>query len=163
MLKKYTGAIGHLGSAATVAASSFDMKITDPRTFLDEIDVGKLQEYLSKGQVAAPQKSLVYIEPGQKAASLTKREINGSEHSNGTKDKHSILDLDKSIKPQATNPVQAKPDENSHPPKKPSSGILEGRIQRLGDFIDTDAVSFQAHLPFQTTEIIPLTQHPFFS
>ncbi|CAG8544302.1 4269_t:CDS:2 [Paraglomus occultum] len=40
------GAIGNLASAATVAASSFEMAVRDPRDLLDAIDKEKYKEYL---------------------------------------------------------------------------------------------------------------------
>ncbi|CAG8577318.1 8652_t:CDS:2 [Diversispora eburnea] len=42
------GAIGNLASAATVAASSFEMKVKDPRELLDLIDPEKYKEYLEQ-------------------------------------------------------------------------------------------------------------------
>jgi len=40
------GAIGNLASAATVAASSFEMAVRDPRDLLDAIDKERYKEYL---------------------------------------------------------------------------------------------------------------------
>ncbi|KAI8358675.1 hypothetical protein B0O80DRAFT_441239 [Mortierella sp. GBAus27b] len=55
------GAIGNLASAATVAASSFDMKIRNPRDLLDGIDRARYEEmlemWIEKG------KPVVYTEP----------------------------------------------------------------------------------------------------
>ncbi|KAG0328360.1 hypothetical protein BGZ99_005543 [Dissophora globulifera] len=55
------GAIGNLASAATVAASSFDMKIRNPRDLLDSIDRARYQEmlemWIEKGH------PVVYSEP----------------------------------------------------------------------------------------------------
>src|SRR5690606_18045055 len=55
------GAIGNLSSAATVAASSFDMKIRNPRDLLDTIDRKRYEEmlemWIEKG------KPVVYSEP----------------------------------------------------------------------------------------------------
>ncbi|KAG0330121.1 hypothetical protein BGZ99_007983 [Dissophora globulifera] len=55
------GAIGNLASAATVAASSFDMKIRNPRDLLDSIDRVRYEEmlemWIEKG------KPVVYSEP----------------------------------------------------------------------------------------------------
>ncbi|KAF0442180.1 3-isopropylmalate dehydrogenase [Gigaspora margarita] len=42
------GAIGNLASAATVAASSFEMQIRDPKELLDCIDADKYYEYLEQ-------------------------------------------------------------------------------------------------------------------
>ncbi|KAG9288726.1 hypothetical protein G9A89_004345 [Geosiphon pyriformis] len=48
------GAIGNLASAATVAASSFEMQVRDPRELLDAIDrtqyEGYLEQWLEKGE-----------------------------------------------------------------------------------------------------------------
>ncbi|KAG0246286.1 Isocitrate/isopropylmalate dehydrogenase-domain-containing protein [Mortierella sp. GBAus27b] len=55
------GAIGNLASAATVAASSFDMKIRNPRDLMDAIDRTRYEEmlemWIEKG------KPVVYSEP----------------------------------------------------------------------------------------------------
>ncbi|CAG8532888.1 4523_t:CDS:2 [Ambispora leptoticha] len=42
------GAIGNLASAATVAASSFEMQIRDPRELLDLVDRARYEEYLEQ-------------------------------------------------------------------------------------------------------------------
>ncbi|CAI2167948.1 14972_t:CDS:2 [Funneliformis geosporum] len=55
------GAIGNLASAATVAASSFEMEIRDPRDFIDAIDEEKYHECL--GQWLDPKISITISEP----------------------------------------------------------------------------------------------------
>ncbi|KAF9383827.1 hypothetical protein CPC16_008742, partial [Podila verticillata] len=55
------GAIGNLASAATVAASSFDMKIRNPRDLLDSIDRVRYEEMLE--QWIEKGKPVVYSEP----------------------------------------------------------------------------------------------------
>ncbi|KAG0074772.1 hypothetical protein BGZ92_003201 [Podila epicladia] len=55
------GAIGNLASAATVAASSFDMKIRNPRDLLDSIDRARYEEMLE--QWIEKGKPVVYSEP----------------------------------------------------------------------------------------------------
>ncbi|KAJ5097845.1 hypothetical protein N7532_004846 [Penicillium argentinense] len=46
------GSIGHLASAATVAASSFAMELTDPNELIEAIDVGKWNEL--RGMASVP-------------------------------------------------------------------------------------------------------------
>ncbi|RHZ87901.1 hypothetical protein Glove_29g73 [Diversispora epigaea] len=46
--KANEGAIGNLASTATVAASSFEMKIKDPRELIDLIDPEKYKEFLEQ-------------------------------------------------------------------------------------------------------------------
>eukprot|EP00164_Ancoracysta_twista_P004462 GFYU01006019.1.p1 GENE.GFYU01006019.1~~GFYU01006019.1.p1 ORF type:complete len:837 (-),score=296.81 GFYU01006019.1:127-2313(-) len=55
------GSIGNLASAATVAASSFDMKIKNPRSFLDAIDKVKYEEMLEKWLVKG--EPITIVEP----------------------------------------------------------------------------------------------------
>jgi homoaconitate hydratase len=66
LLKKFysnkgKGAIGNLASAATVAASSFEMEVRDPRELIDAIDKEKYQEYLE--QWLDPEISITISEP----------------------------------------------------------------------------------------------------
>ncbi|GBB85974.1 hypothetical protein RclHR1_12400002 [Rhizophagus clarus] len=55
------GAIGNLASAATVAASSFEMEVRDPRDLIDAIDKEKYQECLE--QWLDPEISITISEP----------------------------------------------------------------------------------------------------
>jgi len=48
------GSIANLSSAATVAASSFEMKITDPRPYLDQIDRKKFDSLRGADLEATP-------------------------------------------------------------------------------------------------------------
>ena len=47
------GSIGNLASAATVAASSFEMKVTNPRSLLDDIDYSRFRS-MSLGEDISP-------------------------------------------------------------------------------------------------------------
>jgi hypothetical protein len=125
-----TGAIGHLGSAATVAASSFGMKITDPRPFLDAIDQTRLREILGSSPLDEPKKSPIYVEPGQ-GPSIPAATSNAEQTEQAP-----------NISPE--NQVQAaepQPDKTPSAPLSSTPDIRQGKVQRLGDFIDTDAVS----------------------
>jgi hypothetical protein len=118
-----------------VAASSFGMKITDPKPFLDAIDQTRLKEILGQSLVHSPKNGPIYVEPGQ-----------GS-----------------SVPPAEPSP-DYQPDVSSGDEKVPAGNTLDsttsvpssgmpdirrGKVQRLGDFIDTDAVStFVGTIPF---------------
>lgn len=122
------GAIGHLGSAATVAASSFGMKITDPRPFLDAIDQTRLREILGSQPTNAPKTSPVYIEPGQRSSAQTAR-VNQREKK-------------QTLSPWNGNLATGNPVESFLPVSLPDTqDIRQGRVQCLGDFIDTDALA----------------------
>jgi 3-isopropylmalate dehydratase small subunit len=57
------GSIGNLASAAVVAASSFDMKVTNPRSLLDRIDYAHLQKALNTPLENVTPESVVISEP----------------------------------------------------------------------------------------------------
>lgn len=108
------GSIGHITSAAAVAASSFEMKATSPKEYLKNIDIQRLRQLLAKSDGAAGKEepSLKYVEPteSQTVAAEVPKAVND--------------DGKAALSPQATL------EED-----------INGKIQRLGDFVDTDAVS----------------------
>lgn len=120
----YQGAIGSITSAVTVAASSFDMSITDPKPLLDAIDLSKLQEILGHKSLLSP--GLKYVEPGMGQTSTSKPEsMLGEPQMTSQPAEEDIL-----LKSQVTD------SEDSMPMM-----MIKGRVQRLGDFIDTDALA----------------------
>ncbi|KAJ5423117.1 hypothetical protein N7491_008333 [Penicillium cf. griseofulvum] len=108
------GSIGHLASAATVAASSFEMKLVDPSDLLAAIDLSQWDRLTTSAYLDAPssKSELAYVEPcdcGDYPRALTQRQQRKEKRRPGKhRDKH--------------------------------TKILQGKVQRLGDFIDTDAV-----------------------
>ncbi|KAK1757919.1 hypothetical protein QBC47DRAFT_319632 [Echria macrotheca] len=114
------GAIGSIASAVTVAASAFSMTITDPTELLDSIDLDRLAGILGREQrdIASgvqPQ----YVEPGELAKNeTTARRAAGDDPS--------------------TTGLVVSPEEAS--PEKRTT-IIQGKVQTLGDFIDTDALA----------------------
>ncbi|KAE8351840.1 aconitase family protein [Aspergillus coremiiformis] len=109
------GSIGHLASAATVAASSFAMKVTDPASLLDAIDPdrwNKLRNFKTSKNPETSTQHIKYVEPSGPQTS-----------SCGGK-------------------VEAR-DINSPPSDYPMAEhkTLKGRVQLLGGFIDTDALA----------------------
>jgi hypothetical protein len=103
-----TGAIGHITAAIVVAALSFSMMVTDPGSFLAEMDVEFYQRYKNSFEEAL--KPVTFVEPhvGTLAPSVKK-------------------DIGKSSEPmEELTPL----------------GKIRSKTVVLGDFIDTDAVSF---------------------
>lgn len=101
------GSIGHVTTAVTVAASSFDMKIRDPSSLLEEIDMARLHAILGTG-LSVP-RAVQYVEPA------------------GSSDIHpSSIDTEKS---------------NTATTASSKSHKITGKVQTLGDFIDTDALA----------------------
>lgn len=107
------GAIGNLASAATVAASSLEMKVADPKPYLHAIDRDKLREILGQKSKESG-KGPIYVEPS------------------GETDSTSIPDENAVVEDAAD--VESAKEEST------SQDIKRGKIQVLGDFIDTDAV-----------------------
>lgn len=103
------GSIGHLGSAATVAASSFSMRLTDPLELLSGIDMTHWN--IIRGTAESPVRTsasfLTYVEPSGYHVSPERCDSMNQSHEVRT---------------------------------APSLDTITGKVQRLGDFIDTDAV-----------------------
>ncbi|KAF5857905.1 hypothetical protein ETB97_005142 [Aspergillus alliaceus] len=109
------GSIGHLASAATVAASSFEMKVTDPTRLLDAIDVDRwatLRDVRTSHTARSIMENIRYVEP--RGPSLTWCDGRTERQAVGT--------------PPSYTPMVG------HNP-------LRGTVQVLGDFIDTDALA----------------------
>ncbi|KAM0815603.1 putative Aconitase/3-isopropylmalate dehydratase large subunit alpha/beta/alpha domain-containing protein [Seiridium cardinale] len=105
------GSIGSLASAVTVAASSFDMAITDPTPLLDEIDSRRLEAYLNQSKVVRTLP--LYVEPGTRGMGPA----------------------------QSPSFIAPQPRVNvTRPSPKPTPEIV-GKVLTLGDFIDTDALA----------------------
>jgi hypothetical protein len=103
------------------------MKITDPRPFLDAIDQTRLKEILGQNSIHEPKKSPVYVEPGQGAALPAAAQDAEPVRKVSSTDEKPAAEAPSEDRPQAVG--SSAPD------------IRQGKIQRLGDFIDTDAVS----------------------
>jgi aconitase A len=119
------GSIAHLGSAATVAASSFDMKILSPQDLIDLISNEKWEKLKGKGSL--PSTSLEepeWVEPAEPDPSTESQAI-AAEHTEAG-DQH-----EESSSAQPLERIQSK-------------------VFRLGDFIDTDAVRLSYTRPSKT-------------
>lgn len=129
-----TGAIGHISSAATVAASSFDMKITDPQPLLDKISHTRLLDMLDYQSPSIPtspkgrsRKPVSYVEPSSAGTEVV--------DNNASQSPRTQLDTGLDEVKQGTKVNQV----SSEAPTL-AKAILQGKVQSLGDFIDTDAV-----------------------
>ncbi|KAF4225630.1 hypothetical protein CNMCM6457_008052 [Aspergillus fumigatiaffinis] len=103
---------GHLGSAATVAASSFEMKLTDPHDLLCEINWERWKSFCGSSGLTAKTDAashLTYVEPS------------GSRALSRERPQSSIL--------------------SRYMQETPFPGTMRGKVQLLGDFIDTDALA----------------------
>jgi aconitate hydratase/homoaconitate hydratase len=94
------GSHAWLASAPAVAASAFDLAITDPRPLLAEISRDEVDRYLERELSGAP---IVVSEPQPDLLEAAATDGEANEAANG-------------------------------------SGVIEGRVQRFGDHIDTDAM-----------------------
>ncbi|GFP54384.1 putative aconitate hydratase [Trichoderma asperellum] len=110
------GSIANLASAATVAASSFSMKIIDPHSFLEDIDMEKLRDYLGYIPLeitpdCQTQSQLQYSEPYSQSSNMEETRV--------AQEAVSLPHFGfQSVKTEA----------------------IKGRVLRLGDFVDTDAI-----------------------
>lgn len=115
------GSIANLGSAATVAASSLKMQICDPQPLLDQIDTDVLSQRLGYNplstQPPAASGRIQYSEPSGKGVE-SGHEISAQIASDAAEESSGALE-------------QSVVDQRQ----------IKGKVVRLGDFIDTDAVS----------------------
>ncbi|ORX56507.1 3-isopropylmalate dehydrogenase [Piromyces finnis] len=106
------GSIGNVTSASCVAASSFDMKVTDPTELLESIDRNKWEQFRQFNVVKG--EDIVISEP---------------------------------------RPIIAKAGSNSNVDKVESKNvIINGKIQRFEDHIDTDAIIPAEFMPGTSDE-----------
>ncbi|KAJ1736912.1 hypothetical protein LPJ72_000962 [Coemansia sp. Benny D160-2] len=108
------GSIGNLASAATVAASSFNMKVTNPRDLLDLIDRDRYKKMLDIWMDKA--EDIVVSEPNP-ALEDTRKETIASRNTDG---------------------ADAATEDLGEPEDK--STMITGKVQRFDDNIDTDAI-----------------------
>ncbi|KAM0209996.1 hypothetical protein ACHAQI_006108 [Fusarium lateritium] len=106
------GSFGNITCAAAVAASSFNMVVTDPKFLLDQLDSAKLERLVSGGRSSGPQPVLHISEPNPEISSNSVPSILNS----------------------------AAGSELSSPQTPMSSRVIRSRVQRFGENVDTDAV-----------------------
>jgi 3-isopropylmalate dehydratase small subunit len=129
------GSVGHITSAATVAASSFDMRITNPLLLLSAISPRRLADCLLNGNLPTEQKPPQYLEPGFGPAKDVA--TNGRTSENATILSEGGETTGVSLSTKISNPcLPANVGD-----LKISPVVMKGKVQRLGDFVDTDALA----------------------
>ncbi|TVY33726.1 putative aconitate hydratase, partial [Lachnellula cervina] len=133
-----TGSIGHLASAVSVAASSFTMKTTDPKPLLDDLDLHRLESLLRPAPPPskhnAAKKHPTYEEPAGSASNPSPSTESKNPPDPQTQES-SPTGTPNTNTAATTTPL---PEIPSSEPRNPSR-IIRGKVQILGDFIDTDA------------------------
>lgn len=120
------------------------MTVTDPQELLDKLDSDELIKYLSynpiKDTPAVLEKFHLEGEMESSVAAARESDITYYEpYGTDAEDDTSSSEGDSmSLPSTASSPVQQQFAINAEP--KPAE-IIQGRVMRLGDFIDTDAVS----------------------
>ncbi|KAJ1813022.1 hypothetical protein LPJ75_003366, partial [Coemansia sp. RSA 2598] len=109
------GSIANLASAATVAASSFNMRVTNPRELLDMIDRERFNRMLDIWMDKAEE--IVISEPNP-----VLEETRGE----------TIAARDTSAVSESSNDGEQQPIDKSN--------MITGKVQRFGDNVDTDAI-----------------------
>jgi homoaconitase/3-isopropylmalate dehydratase large subunit len=115
------GSIGHVTSAIVCAASAFSMTVTSPLEFLKEIDESFLESY--KTMRRGNSEPVTYVQPDLSSAEAQLEPTSSSASS---------APLAKSTPSETVAPEGLR--------------LIESKVVRLGDFIDTDAVSTSVSL-----------------
>ncbi|KAJ3565701.1 hypothetical protein NPX13_g7408 [Xylaria arbuscula] len=137
------GSIGNIASAATVAASSFAMKVTDPQALLDKLNPDELTKYLLynpiKDTPSIIEKFHLEDEQDQGAIDAQASDISYYEPygTDADDDTSSSGGESMSLPSTASSPVLEQFPMHSEPK---ATEIIKGKVLRLGDFIDTDAI-----------------------
>ena len=106
------GSLAHLASAATVAASAAEMKVTDPRPLLAAIDQDRFRRILGERKARrTPEVQVVEPKPHLAPAGATARPA------------------------RSGKAARAAARENTA-----AARVVKARIQRFGDNVDTDAI-----------------------
>ncbi|KAK8043120.1 aconitase family protein [Apiospora phragmitis] len=118
------GSIGNLASAATVAASSFEMKMTSPNDLVAMISDEQWERVKGKGSLSSgPEVEPQWVEPPEPTAAADPNSVRNATASN-TKDEE-----------------EAEKGEKEEEGVAPKLQNIKSKIYRLGDFVDTDALA----------------------
>ncbi|KAK1573053.1 aconitase [Colletotrichum navitas] len=123
------GSVGHICSAATVAAASFSMTLSDPTDLLRDVDEAKYDDLLqrckawrNRNSIAPPTKhahgdvqdgDIEYVEPVLTAVAVHQ----------------SVVQL-----------AQEGPASKTTGVRLDETNVFQGRVFKMGDFVDTDAI-----------------------
>ncbi|KAI0534515.1 hypothetical protein GGR58DRAFT_482485 [Xylaria digitata] len=144
------GSIGNIAASATVAASSFTMRITDPQPLLDQLNLEELAKCISYNPIKDSPAILEKFhlqnesEPGAtdtQTDAITYCEpygVDAEEEMSAETIREQFAHADSMELPTPiSSPIQDKFPMNSDPN---TSATVKGKVMRLGDFIDTDAI-----------------------
>lgn len=128
--KLYQGSIGNLASAATVAASSFSMAVANPQHFIDQIPAERWELMAGRGslQGVVSKQEPNWVEPASSGAATSEGELDVNQLAMLTSQGNESINISNKEKDASE---QKDGNENK---------LICGKIQRLGDFVDTDAV-----------------------
>ncbi|KAH7025837.1 3-isopropylmalate dehydratase large subunit 2 [Microdochium trichocladiopsis] len=130
------GSIGNLASAATVAASSFDMKMTSPLELISKISEDEWNRVKGKGSLSSGPRGAEpqWVEPAEpEGHSSTVEPPSAGDNTSGTAEAAS-----------KTIATAASTDDDTNASQEEAASTLKSisaTIYRLGDFIDTDALA----------------------
>ncbi|KAL6822808.1 aconitase iron-sulfur domain-containing protein [Trichoderma sp. SZMC 28015] len=125
------GSIGNLASAATVAASSFQMTVTNPQHFIDMIPPERWELLNGRSSIKGKLSGIEpdWVEPASPVEATPE---------SGLSDNQSATALTQHDDSKDSDVVAA---EAADQPEKKVEKLIHGKIQRLGDFVDTDALA----------------------
>ncbi|KAI3327942.1 aconitase iron-sulfur domain-containing protein [Xylariaceae sp. AK1471] len=144
--------IGNIAAAATVTASSFAMRVTDPQPLLDKLDLGLLTKYLRYNPIKESPAILKKFHLQAKEESEVKSdEVNGIAYHEpyGLDAEEEDKSCTETVGHQAVHDDSGRLSDTVPSPQQDLSltkpypdtrGVIKGKVMRLGDFIDTDAI-----------------------
>ncbi|KAI9173305.1 hypothetical protein H9P43_007436 [Blastocladiella emersonii ATCC 22665] len=121
------GSIGNLASAATVAASSFDMKITDPRELLDAVDESEFKRMCAFMDVTPE------LSPKGAPFTVTEPKCEWLESQQQQQQQQAAP-----ASPTGSATTDSDAEADSAP--APLTSVIEGRAQVFDDHVDTDQI-----------------------
>ncbi|KAI1172357.1 aconitase iron-sulfur domain-containing protein [Nemania sp. FL0916] len=144
------GAIGSIAAAATVAASSFAMKITDPQSLLDQLDLDELNRFLRYNPIkdsptlirkfdhkTGHELGVVHVQP----EAIVYNEPYGIDGTDMTLVESTKQETTHDVPMSSPSPVSSPTQESlSSESKSHRAATIKGKVMRLGDFVDTDAI-----------------------
>lgn len=133
--------MGNLASAVTVAASSFDMKVTSPASLLTLIDPSRVDAILDRKSTRDSPVGPNFVEPGSRSS------VHETPDDQQSREAQFPLIVDHNPRPMhgvhQVHAGTATPASVTLGDRKLEvvSSIIRGKVARLGDFIDTDALA----------------------
>ncbi|EXJ75019.1 uncharacterized protein A1O5_01715 [Cladophialophora psammophila CBS 110553] len=144
------GAFGNLASAVTVAASSFDMKVTNPASLLNLIDMSRVDAILDRESKRDSPVGPDFVEPGSRSSvhrtsdcqqmlpNFAIRESREAKLTLMAKSNSYPMHSDLQVNVDTATTESITPKARK---LEIASSIIRGKVARLGDFIDTDALA----------------------